>query len=65
MTRLFQDSTGNIPRIANKKVERLVCIDGENFDGNILKMLVVWLKLQDEQCWHRFFRCRLLFLGDI
>ena len=55
MTRLFQDSMGNIPRIANKKVDRLICIDGKNFDGNILEMLVVWLKLRDEQCSSRFF----------
>lgn len=55
MTRFFQDDRGSISKIANKKINRLICIDGKNRNENILEMLVVWLKLQDEQCWYRFF----------
>ena len=55
MKRLFQDNRGNISEIADRKVDQLICIDGKKFERNILEILVVWLKLQDEQCWHRFF----------
>ena len=53
--RLFQDDKGSISIIVNKKIERLICIDEKNQNENILETILIWLKLQNEKCWHRFF----------
>ncbi|MGL6340766.1 MAG: hypothetical protein ACRC80_16695 [Waterburya sp.] len=55
MSRILQNDRGKITETIGKKIEKIICVSGEDAKIEIFSLLLIWLKLKSEQCWYRLF----------
>ena len=55
MTRIFQDTEGEITEILNKSIEQIICLDGVDRNNSFTNIFSIWLKVEQEKCWYRIF----------
>ncbi|MFN8577851.1 MAG: hypothetical protein U0354_13450 [Candidatus Sericytochromatia bacterium] len=52
--RIFQDCTGEIKVLNDKCIEQFLCIQSIDDETGFIDPCLFWLKLKEENNWHRF-----------
>lgn len=55
MTRIFQDTEGEITELLDLSIEQIICIDGIDRNNVFTNIFLIWLKVEQEESWYRIF----------